>query len=255
VLGRQLGHAISTALSRANPVNHRTKDVAAALAGWFDTAAPGAMPWLRAQTRWQVLAAETLLDRAHPDHVRFVWPLLARWARPADTAAAVDELREIGGWIGRDRRARRLQDLARQLAPIPEVLDNDETIRTVGADAAALDLAILVVPTCGDDDSEEPVLTTKGVLRVARRFTSDLLVDRRNRLTDGRLALAAMIGDETNARRAHLGLIELAASVCHTTDPACGGCPLQSRCRYPATIRREPADQSLSPSDAATSGA
>jgi DNA (cytosine-5)-methyltransferase 1 len=254
VLGQQLGHAISTALRQARPTSHRIRDVAAALAGWFDTAAPGPMQWLRAQTRWQVLAAETLLDRAHPDHVRFVWPLLARWARPSDTAAAIDELREIGGWIGRDRRAGRLEELARQLAPIPEVLDDDETIRTIGADAAALDLAILVVPTRSDDDSEEPVLTTKGVLRVARRFTSDL-VDRRNRLTDGRLALAAMIGDETNARKAHLGLIELAATICHTADPACGRCPLRSMCRYPGMIQPEAADQSLSPSDAATSGA
>ena len=71
------------------------------------------------------------------------------------------------------------------------------------------DLAVLVVPLAGEDDSEEPVLVTKGVLRVASRFGREP-VDRKNRLTDGRLSVARMVGGATNFRRAHLGLIELA---------------------------------------------
>ena len=99
------------------------------------------------------------------------------------------------------------------------------------------DLARLIVPVTAPLDqtgptvvvSDEPVLVTKGVLRVAGRFTGDP-VDTRNRLTDGRLAIARMIGGGTEARPAHLGLIELAAAVCRPVDPKCGSCPLADTC-------------------------
>src|SRR5204862_861467 len=138
------------------------------------------------------------------EHVRIVWPLLARWAQPADALAAEAELVEIGRWIQREQRARRLLELARAAVDGPDRLDGDEGDRGVtGIEESVLDLAVLVVPVRGEDDSEEPVLVTKGVLRVAARFTGET-VDRRNRLTDGRLAVARMIGDDSDARRAHL---------------------------------------------------
>ena len=82
-----------------------------------------------------------------------------------------------------------------------------------GLPTSVADLAVLVVPLSGEDDSEEPVLATKGVLRVASRFWGEP-VDRKNRLTDGRLSVARMVGGAANFRRAHLGLIELANSLC-----------------------------------------
>ena len=81
-----------------------------------------------------------------------------------------------------------------------------------------------------DDDSEEPVLAGRGVLRVASRFTGEETLERKNRMSDGRLAVARMIGYGDNARDAHLGLIELAAAVCRPEVrglrcvPACGKC-------------------------------
>ena len=80
---------------------------------------------------------------------------------------------------------------------------------------AVADLAVLAVPsTADDDDSEEPVLRRRGVLRVASRFTGEETLERKNRMSDGRLAVARMIGYGETARDAHLGLIELAAAVC-----------------------------------------
>ena len=64
------------------------------------------------------------------------------------------------------------------------------------------------------------MLAGRGVLRVVARFTGEQ-VDRRNRLTDGRLGVARMIGNGSDAREAHLGLIELAAAVCRPAEPAC----------------------------------
>ena len=74
------------------------------------------------------------------------------------------------------------------------------------------------------------MLAGRGVLRVVARFTGEQ-VDRRNRLTDGRLGVARMIGDGSDARDAHLGLIELAAAVCRPAEPVCVQCPLAELCR------------------------
>lgn len=137
---------------------------------------------------------------------------------------------EISKWASRPQRAGTILELAGRLAENPELLNDDDQLRQVaGLTEAVADLAVLVVPTHGDEDSEEPVLVTKGVLRVAARFSGDP-VDRRNRLTDGRLEIARMIGADSDARRAHLGLVELANTLCRQVEPECNACPLQKLC-------------------------
>ncbi|MDG4760299.1 DNA (cytosine-5-)-methyltransferase [Micromonospora sp. WMMD710] len=230
-LGTQLGRAVMTALDARRPVSYRSRDIARALATWFDDLGDPALPWLRARTRWQVISAEMLLDRAAPEQVRILWSLLERWAQPQDTVDAGDELLEIGRWINREHRAERLLELARTLTSQPGLLDDDKIHSLRGVDASVIDLAVLAVPTRDEDDAEEPVLITKGTHRVAARFTHEQEhVERSHRMTAGRLAVARMIGDDTDARRAHLGLIELATSVCRPTAPACPRCPLNEAC-------------------------
>ncbi|SCF41501.1 DNA (cytosine-5)-methyltransferase 1 [Micromonospora purpureochromogenes] len=230
LLGEHLARAVRAALDDPRPVAATTQDVAAMLAGWFDSAAVRGLPWLRAETRWQVIQAEMLLDRAPAEVVRFIWPLLARWREPQDTVLAEAELVEISKWASRPHRAGAILELAGRLAENPELLREDDELRQVpGLTEAVADLAILTVPARGEEDSEEPVLVTKGVLRVAARFSGDP-VDRRNRLTDGRLEIARMIGADSDARRAHLGLVELANSLCRPVEPECNACPLQKLC-------------------------
>jgi DNA (cytosine-5)-methyltransferase 1 len=233
-VGEHLGGAVMDALDDSEAVPVSTRQVAGLLAGWFDSVHDLMLPWLRARTRWQVVSAEMLLDRAAPEQARYVWPLLQRWPTPRDTLAAEDELLEIGGWIARRHRAERIVEVARWLEEQPDHLDNDDTARKVpGITETVADLAVLAIPTAGQEDrSEEPVLVTKGVLRVAARFTGDP-VHRRNRLTDGRLAVARMIGEGDDARRAHLSMIELANSLCQPTQPLCTECPLMEVCREP----------------------
>jgi DNA (cytosine-5)-methyltransferase 1 len=94
---------------------------------------------------------------------------------------------------------------------------------------AEADLASLVAPEGSEDESEEPVLITKGVLRVAARFVGQT-IDRRNKKTDGRLAVARMIGYGYESRQAHLALIELASDICGSAEPECERCPLARLC-------------------------
>jgi len=179
-----------------------------------------------------VISAEILLERLSGQQLLSLWPLVRRWERPAETLEAADELTEILRWVDRDNRAERLLEIAARVADTPQELDNDTVIRTLlpGAEAVA-DLAVLTVPSSADDDdAEEPVLAVRGVLRVAARFTGEQTLGRKNRMTDGRLAVARMIGYGENARDAHLGLLELAAGICRPEAPACFLCPLAQKC-------------------------
>jgi DNA (cytosine-5)-methyltransferase 1 len=230
MLGEHLARAVSTSLSAAQPAHVSTREVAATLSSWFEADEVIGIPWLRAQTRWQVIQAEILLDRAHPDVIRQIWRMLQTWRQPQDTLAREEDLRRIGHFITREARADTIAELARTLADNPALLRDDDALRKVrGLHESLADLAILVVPAGEADDSEEPVLVTKGVLRVAARFSGNP-VGSRNRLTDGRLEVARMIGIDTDARSAHLGLIDLANTLCRPQEPACQACPLSKKC-------------------------
>lgn len=230
LMAEHLGKAVRASLTSGQPAGSATQQIARILGEWFGSLTQRAVPWLRARTRWQVICAEILLDRLAPAEVRHLWPLIARWETPAETMAAETELREIARWVDREARAERILDLAGLLASEPEQLDDDEAIRRVtGVHEALADLAVLAVAAGAEDESEEPILVSRGVLRVVARFIGQQ-VDRRNRLTDGRLGTARMVGDGSNARDAHRGLIELAASLCRPGTPSCVECPLAESC-------------------------
>jgi DNA (cytosine-5)-methyltransferase 1 len=238
-LGEQLGLAIRGSLDDPRPVGPSSRDTGNTLAAWFRAQPDLAVPWLRASTRWQVISAEILLERLGGQQLQWIWPLVQRWKNPTDTLAAPDELAEIARWVDRGSRAKRLLELAGRLANTSEELDSDRAIRVAldGAEAVA-DLAVLAVPSgSDDDDSEEPVLAARGVLRVAARFTGEETLERKNRMSDGRLAVARMIGYGDNARDAHLGLIELAAAICRPEVRACDVCPLAETCASSPTHR------------------
>ncbi|MFD4710544.1 DNA (cytosine-5-)-methyltransferase [Streptomyces sp. NPDC058430] len=238
-LGKHLGGAVIAALDEARAAGPATQYIAETLAEWFASLRYRNLPWLTASSRWQVISAEILLDRMPPQQARPLWPLLKRWGTPADTLTAEAELREISRWIGRERRGEQLLAVATELIGTPHMLTDDELLPNVaGISQIVADLAILAVPISDTEDevgeedssdSEEPVLARQGVLRVAARVTGED-VHRRNRLTDGRLAVARLIGYGTNARSAHLGLLELAASICRPVNPLCTECPLQTLC-------------------------
>ena len=231
LVARRLGEAIEASLAQGEKALFTTQLVAVRLADWFDQRDGLSIPWLKAETRWQVIAAELLLDRAEAHHVRLLWPMLRMWKTPQALSAMKSELGNIGRLMGREQRVAKLLELASwwadgKLEPPQAALNFSEV---PGLAASVVDLAALIVPLSGEDDFEEPVLATKGVLRVTSRFVGEP-VDRKNRLTDGRLSVARMVGGAANFRGAHLGLIELANSLCRPVEPVCGGCPLSDWC-------------------------
>jgi DNA (cytosine-5)-methyltransferase 1 len=234
-LGESLGNAIQSSLAKSKSAGPSTQETGNSLANWFRSQpiTSLAVPWLRASTRWQVIAGEVFAERLSVQHLRMIWPLIARWDQPTDTLSKKGgELNEMARWLTRTPRAERLLQIAQHLANTTTTLDDDKEIRkALEFNEALADLAVLAVPSSkDDDDAEEPVLVGHGVLRVAARFTGEDSLERKNRMTDGRLAVARMIGYGGMARDAHLALIELAASTCRPESRSCKVCPLATAC-------------------------
>jgi DNA (cytosine-5)-methyltransferase 1 len=230
LLARQLAEQVAEALKCSTPVPYTTADVATRLSTWIASQPPAARPWLTAVSRFQVLTAELLLARASTDQLRFVWPLLAKWTQPEQLVAERGMLQEIATWVGRAGRADQVLEMAAWLNASPSALATSDGMgHAPHVNQAIADLAVLVVPDPDRSEAEEPVLCTNGVLRVAARFFGEV-VDRRNRLTDGRVAVARMVGGDVNARQAHLALIELANGHCGPDEPDCPQCPLRDIC-------------------------
>ncbi|MGQ0468046.1 MAG: DNA (cytosine-5-)-methyltransferase [Sporichthyaceae bacterium] len=233
-LGERIGGAILKSLAVAERETTNTTAISATLAGWYRANPPRILPWLEATSRWQVVCGETLLDKAQARQVRAVWSAISRCARPGDPSSAAyeAEMYAMAEQIGRGHKAAALKVIGARLIERPDLFDSDDfdgsTLAEVGS--AVADLAVLAVPSEDEDHSEEPVLVTKGVLRVAERYFANE-VNARNKLSDGRMAIARMIGGGSGARAAHKALVELANSLCTPRDPSCPECPLLAGCQ------------------------
>lgn len=228
MLGTHIAGAVRSALSERAPAGPSSQDVAATLAGWFEARDDLRLPWLRSSTRWQFIAASVILDRLGGRESGQVWAMLRRWPTAADATANGAVLRQIGAMTSRTGRVDAVLGMAAEMPADADSLSSSELSRVPGLHSSVAEMAVLVVP--GGPEEEEPVTAGQGVLRVAARFSGDV-VDRRNRLTDGRLAVARMVGGGESSRSAQLGLVELAAAVCRPSAPACDVCPLRRWCR------------------------
>lgn len=239
-LGSELATAVRSSMSVRRSAGPSSREFADKIAGWFEAREELRLPWLRSPTRWQVIMASTILDRLGAGESRKVWTVLRRWPTPADALMNARLLEQIGTLTARKKRVDAILAMAAQMPKDAESLTASElSSRVTGLQSSVAELAILVAP--GEADGEEPVGAGQGVLRVAARVNGDV-VDRRNRLTDGRLAVARMIGGGTSSRSAQLGLIELAADICRPSRPLCGQCPLRSWCRSADNAEARPVD-------------
>ncbi|MCT1515629.1 DNA cytosine methyltransferase [Dietzia cercidiphylli] len=243
-----VGNAIRSALAAGESVGFTTREIGMSIADWYRNRRGGelAIPWLRTDSRWIFVSSEILLQRATKRVIQSFYPALQSLDVSAGTAPATGTLSLLANMaegVGRSGRAEQLRELAAQMGENPEALWAPTIDRSLlpAVSASVGDLAELAVPTRNPDgqESEEPILTGRGVLRVASRFLGND-VDKRNKMTDGRLAVSRLIGIGENSREAQLGLIELAASICIIDRPACSLCPLRDHCAYANGLTEPP---------------
>ncbi|MDP1820898.1 MAG: DNA (cytosine-5-)-methyltransferase [Acidimicrobiales bacterium] len=228
-LGFRIGHAIRSSLATNQTAEHTTKDVAERLANWFSEAPPVHVPWLATDSRWVAIQGELLWSRIADEHLGQAWGAIRTLLTPDDTLRALPLLRRVASAWKRDARCDQLLEAAEWFKGNPDVLaasaSASDLAKAPHVTGSIADFACRVVP----GETEDPVLAGYGVLRVAARFQGDA-VDRQNKLTDGRLAIARMIGADERSHEAHLALIELANGLCSPQRPDCGHCPLVEWC-------------------------
>jgi len=242
LLGEHLGGAVLAVYqgpSGPRPIS--SLRIAEDLAAWWADRLPVGVPWLAADLRWQVVQAEVLWSRLAQEQLGRAWMAVRTLTDPERTLRSLSLLRNLARQWGREDRIDGLRQMAEWVADNPEVMSSaatgEDMMRAPDMSKSVVDLATRVVP----GETEDPVLAGFGVLRVAARYFGES-VDRRNRLSDGRLAIARMIGGGDESHAAHLALIELAASVCLPRVPRCAECPLVDSC---TTARTAPLQRRL----------
>lgn len=230
MVGEALGRAVLDALVRRQPARFSTQDVALRLATWFQELAQLVVPWLQAQNRWVVVQTLLLGDRMSPRDLWRLWQVTSMLSTPETATANEAKLRMLMRAMGREERVDLLLQTASWFAQNPDAASSDAPVdelrRAPNVSEVFADLACRVIP----GDTDEPVLVSAGVLRVAARFHGDVS-DKQNKHSDGRLSVARMIGGNVDTSPlAHLALIELASAVCTTQAPACSACPLSDWC-------------------------
>lgn len=237
-LGRALGRAVMHAFESKQPAGWSSQSLSRRLSDWYASRSALRLPWLATGSVWSAMLGESLFERSDMRQVEASWPFLKSLDSPGALLEVEGLIRGVAAMLGREDRAAKLLDLAKQ-ANQSDVEDADAWL--LGRTDVGETLRQLLLLVAHRDDGEmeaEPILQTRGVLRpVGRYWGND--VERRNSRTDGRLAVARVVGAGPTAQGAHLALIEIAQGVCRPQRPLCADCPLAAECAEAAELRYE----------------
>ena len=207
-----------------------------ALGRWYRANGRHDLPWRLTRDPYAVLVSEVMLQQTQVERVRpryEAW--LERWPTTASLAAAPTAavIREWSG-LGYNRRAVNLQRAAREALKRYGRIPLDEaklrSLPGVGPYTAA-------AVACFAGGRRTAALDTN----VARVVARALLGEGRARAPYGpELREAAEAWLPKRAARAHqLAVMDLGATVCRASSPACDACPLARECAWVAAGRPE----------------
>lgn len=207
-------------------------DLHATVTAWFDVHARD-LPWRRREAgAWGVMVSEFMLQQTPVSRVLPVYEQwLSRWPSPADLAAQPSgEAVRAWGRLGYPRRALRLHAAA--------VAVTERHGGRVPHDHAEL----LALPGVGEYTAaavasfaygrRHAVLDTNVRRVFARAVSGDQFPPNATTAAERRLAQRLLPDDEATAARWAAATMELGALVCTARAPACGRCPIASRCAW-----------------------
>jgi DNA (cytosine-5)-methyltransferase 1 len=235
---RQIGNAVPPLLAEAAAralLPHGESQPTAVSPQW-STAQSRLTKWARAEQRsrnWHALpgpamttavaAAAALLSgvRGDTDHVADALAHLK--GRAKFNTAQLREAAKMLRTASARRRMGRLEILCRR----PTIWSDPQRIKAIVGMSAA-EAALFDVLNGGD-----AMLLSTGAFRVAAAVSGSKSLER-NRLTDGRVDVARLIGHGKQAPLRMAALRLIGETIC-TTTPRCGACPLRSVCAASAT--------------------
>ena len=173
-----------------------------------------------------------MLSRVRPGLARNAWKLLSELHTPNETLATPERLNEAAAIVRRNRQLEQTRNAAQWFADHPGDHFRNAVSMSSNPHVSTRIARLAELVTC--DETDGPILPTQGVLRVAARFTGTP-VDKFNRMSDGRMAIARLVGgsilrNSTTTRAAHAALIEISATLCRPALTQCEVCPLESGC-------------------------
>lgn len=202
------------------------EDFRKALLDWFDQHRRD-LPWRNGTSLYKTVVSEFMLQQTQVDTAL---PYFERWIRELpdfETLARAPESRVLKLWegLGYYSRARNLHKLAKSVLAegIPETPGQWRQRPGVGPYTAAAISSIA-------QSRPEPVIDGN-VIRVLSRLVNDATPVRSSAQAQKRLGpLAATLIDPARPGDYNEALMELGATVCRKTRPACLLCPVNEHC-------------------------
>jgi DNA (cytosine-5)-methyltransferase 1 len=225
-IGRQIARALrGAATSPEKRLSHQLVRIRTALLKWGERDARKA-PWRHPGRPWDVLAGVCLGDRSGARD-EIVQLFLERFPSPT---------RVVHEKISREarRRSGNQRDSLLALARTARVIANDKQGWFNGRWATAASLGPsdeAIVRTIGL--SEDRILTSTPLTRVVARLTGSR-IDEERRLSDGRLAVALLVGTGKNVPTLNAALHAIGRAICMPQNPKCSQCPVATHC--PASV-------------------
>jgi DNA (cytosine-5)-methyltransferase 1 len=180
-------------------------------------------PWRYPGEPWAVLVGTLLAARtaaARPDPTEF----LARFPQPtAGSASEIEKLAHTASSEGQRRAVRRLAAAATVLAASSEAWTDRAWVRAAGLGPAVEDWVRCV------GLGEDRLIVSAATLRVVARLTGTE-VDQERKLSDGKVAIARLVGAGGTISWANASLSALGRNICMPVRPRCSACPLQDNC-------------------------
>jgi DNA (cytosine-5)-methyltransferase 1 len=221
-VGRQIARSLRAApVAKEKRAGHRLGRIRAALLKWGVADARKA-PWRHPGQPWQVLAGVCLGDRSG-GRDELVRSFLERY--PSPTRANHDAIScEARQQTGNQR------DSLRALARAARAVSTNKRAWSNEAWASAASLGPgdeAVVRAVGLE--EDRVLSSTPQLRVVARLTGSK-IDEERKLSDGRLAVALLIGDSKASPALNAALHAVGRVICAPQAPKCSRCPVATYC-------------------------
>ena len=210
-------------------MNMRPENLAELLLPWFEAHGRRHLPWQQDPTPYRVWISEVMLQQTQVETVKpYFDRFIARFPDAATLAAApLDEVLRLWSGLGYYARARNLhrgaqEIVARHEGRLPETLEELMALPGIGRSTAGAILALA-------HGLRHPILDGNAKRVLARVF----LVEDAPQSGSGARKLWELAEASTPAARVAeytQAIMDLGATICTRTNPACGRCPLSTDC-------------------------
>lgn len=207
--------------SRGSSVSRWRSDFRSRMERWADRDSVKA-PWAYPGDLWvtvvgQVMGGKGDVGWPDPDDVL---GLIPSWeAATPSMLAVLETMADLGP---RGKAVQRLAHLATAVRNSPDGWVGEEWLQSSSLGPAAREWIELLGLSMG-------MVASTSVLRVTARVTGTE-VDRQNRLSNGRMELAKLIGAGAPSARINAAMHRLGVAVCTPDDPDCDHCPVVKLC-------------------------